>query len=254
MLLLFGVRLLLGVTPGFGSTLSSSIVWLMAGISLVVGWFVFGMFCEPGKDEDTVVWQGVGACLFTGVVGVFTLFIFQELALWASAQTISGGGRLKALLAILKVIGGSYRIAFDESQGLWMTLGAIPCEELVKLLPAVGFGTDWGVSPRRRALGRDTLFITDGRSAALKGGPLKTSSPSHPDFRVEVPEFDPRIRGFELPIDARLLLVALFIPKTTFTRYHVALEPGSRTSEWRSVSVMLLNPTYLKMGAAWGKG
>ncbi|MBL9083489.1 MAG: DUF4339 domain-containing protein [Planctomycetales bacterium] len=144
--LLLGSIVGLHLLPYFGSPPANSTIWLMAGAATFAGFVIFWLLLQRKRDElsDDVTGLAIGTFLFTAVVGVVCLMIFQWIASFAvTANKVNHLGNVRGtvLLWLVRVIGYCYGTALSDSAGgFWSTLFAMlfsvgVCEELIKLLP-----------------------------------------------------------------------------------------------------------------------
>ena len=85
----------------------------------------------------------LAALAITASVGIAILLLFQFMAAFSQGVWVRGRGLLVLLFYIVKFIGFSYESALDPRNGfalsfLGFTFGVGLCEELTKLIPAVG--------------------------------------------------------------------------------------------------------------------
>jgi RsiW-degrading membrane proteinase PrsW (M82 family) len=145
--LLLGSIVGLHLLPYFGPPPGTLMIWLMAGAAALAGFVIFWLLLQDKKVQlsDEATGLAMGTFLFTAVVGVVFLLIFQwvaSLAVAASNVNHLGNVRGTVLLWLVRVIGYCYSTALSDSPGgFWATLFAMlfsvgVCEELIKLLPA----------------------------------------------------------------------------------------------------------------------
>ncbi|MBN8624926.1 MAG: DUF4339 domain-containing protein [Planctomycetes bacterium] len=140
--LLLGSIVGLHLLPYFGSPPANSTIWLMAGAATFAGFVIFWLLLQRKRDElsDDVTGLAIGTFLFTAVVGVVCLMIFQWIASFAvTANKVNHLGNVRGtvLLWLVRVIGYCYGTALSDSAGgFWSTLFAMlfsvgVCEELI---------------------------------------------------------------------------------------------------------------------------
>ena len=100
---------------------------------------IFALF-EFGKAP---MWKLAAVMATTGTVGVLSLILFQFIAEATQGVWVRGRGVIVILFYIVKLIGYSYNAASDPENGFLLsmigfTVGVGLCEELTKVLPAVG--------------------------------------------------------------------------------------------------------------------
>jgi RsiW-degrading membrane proteinase PrsW (M82 family) len=95
---------------------------------------------EPGEST----WpQLLATMLITATAGVVSLLMFQWIAEFSQGWWVRGRSIVVVVFYIVKFIGFSYRAALDPENGfllsmLGFTFGVGLCEELVKVIPAIG--------------------------------------------------------------------------------------------------------------------
>lgn len=114
--------------------------WLYGFLAAAVFLFVIRGLFEPG--ESTVV-QLLLAMAITATVGIVSLLMFQFLAEWSQGVWVRGRGIVVLLFYIVKFIGFSYHAALDPENGFFLSLlgftfGVGLCEEITKVIPAIG--------------------------------------------------------------------------------------------------------------------
>jgi RsiW-degrading membrane proteinase PrsW (M82 family) len=106
--------------------------WIYAALS-AIGFLVLAVVLFPGGRSGPM-WPVLVAA-FTGTVGVALLLMFQVFAAWSQEVAT-----VNPIMLIVKMIGHSYRAAFDRNTGFMMSLAGFTfgvglCEELLKSLP-----------------------------------------------------------------------------------------------------------------------
>lgn len=115
-------------------------VLLLAAGGVVASYCACRHFIRPGKLNMKVV---VGVFVFSMVVGLVVLTLFQFVAGWALHNNVRyARGKVGLFFLILKCIGWSYEVVGDPSAGFLSRFagyvcGVGLCEELTKMLPLI---------------------------------------------------------------------------------------------------------------------